>query len=126
MIVTAAAIILLRDFMTHRISNWLSALFLFFLLFDTHMASLVETCIAILITITGFYLGGIGMGDIKLAIAIIATQGSLVLAREFFTLSLLALLATVLFRFLKYRHLRGSVAFSQVLLLPFLLLYLAI
>lgn len=126
MIAAMAIFIVSRDFKTHRISNWHSSHFALLLIFNLHQAPILEAGVSILITIIIFVIARIGMGDIKLAVALIATQGSLMLSQEFFILSLLMLLLTALFRLLKYRHLRGSVAFSHVLLLPFLALYLAI
>jgi Flp pilus assembly protein protease CpaA len=121
-----AIVILSLDFKTHRISNWHLSLFALLLIFDLHQAPIMVAGVSILITIVIFMIARIGMGDIKLAVALIATEGSLLLSQDFFILALLMLLLTVLFRLLKYRHLRGSVAFSHVLLLPFLALYLAI
>ena len=115
-----------RDFQTHRIPNWHLAQISLLLILDMHHSTPLATCSSILATMILFSMAKIGMGDIKLAILIIATQGALVLTREFFALCLVVLLITVLARFMKYRHLHGSVAFSHVLLFPFLALYLAI
>lgn len=126
LILAISSTIIIRDFKLHRIANTHLAFLALILLFDMHRTSFTTTLISIAATIALFTVAKIGMGDIKLAVAMIATQGSIVLTRDFFDLSLLALLLTALLRLLKYRDLRGSVAFAHVLLLPFLALYLAI
>lgn len=119
-------LIVIRDFQIHRISNRHLAILTMLLLLDLHRAPFLVTCTWMLITITTFSIGGIGMGDIKLALAMILTQGSMVLTREFLNLAFATLFMTVVMRLFRDRSLHGSVAFSQVLILPFLVLRLGI
>lgn len=125
-LLVTSIVIVFRDIQNHRIANQHLVLFTLISLCDMHRAGLIATLLSSSLIVVIFCLARIGMGDIKLALAIIVTQGSIVLSREFILYSALVLLATVLVRLLKYRHLQGSVAFSQVLLIPFLALYLAI
>lgn len=126
LIVALGLTIIIRDFQTHRISNFITFIFLSLLLCDPHFSNLAPTIAAIFLVSTAFYLSGVGMGDIKLLVGLIAIQGELVLADNYVE-SFLAVLAVTVFAQLLIRgNLKGSVAFAHVILAPFLLSYLAI
>jgi Flp pilus assembly protein protease CpaA len=125
-ITTLGISIIVRDFQRHRISN-LSTFFLASLLLcDPHFSSLAPTIVAISLVSAAFYLSGIGMGDIKLFVSLIAIQGELILSIQYLQASVVMLSLTLLGSLLLRGNLRGSVAFAHVILGPFLLIYLAI
>jgi hypothetical protein len=118
--------IIVRDFHTHRISNISTFVLLSLLLSDPHMAPLIPAIVAILFLSIVFYLFGIGMGDLKLIVGLIALQGELILSIHYLQLSLAILSLTLLGSLALRGSLKGSVAFAHVILGPFLLIYLAI
>ena len=119
-------LIVIIDYRTHRIPNSLSALFFCTSLLETHLATSIAIFIALIVMLVIFLVAKIGAGDIKLAAAMILTQGQLVLSLDYLSHMAIVLLATFLLFLASCRSLKGSVAFSQVLLIPFLMSYLAI
>ena len=119
-------LIVIIDYRTHRIPNQLSVLFFCTSFLDTHLATPIEIFTALIVMLVLFLVARIGAGDIKLAAAMIVTQGQLVLTSDYLSHMALVLLGTFLLFLATRRSLKGSVAFSQVLLIPFMLSYLAI
>lgn len=119
-------LIVIIDYRTHRIPNRLSTLFFCTSLLDTHLTTPIEIFTALIVMLVLFLVARIGAGDIKLAAAMIVTQGQLVLTSDYLSHMALVLLGTFLLFLATRRSLKGSVAFSQVLLIPFMLSYLAI
>ena len=66
------------------------------------------------------------MGDLKLWIALIATQSALVLSEDFLMRAVVIAGLLVAVNYLKIGRTSASIAFAPVLLLPFLSLYLGI
>lgn len=118
--------IILRDFQFHRISNMSTAFLGFLLLFTRSSLGVTETVITIAVIILIFLLLSIGMGDVKLAIVLIGTEGTMIVSERYLFLMALTLLMTLITSIAIRRNLKGSVAFSHVMLLPFLATYLAI
>lgn len=119
-------IIVVRDFQRHRISNIHTLILTTLLLLDPHSLDWRVSILAILLISGIFFIAQIGMGDIKVIVVLVATQGEIVISYEFFYLVMALLLATVAGKLIVTRSLKGSVAFAHVLLLPFALIYLAI
>jgi Flp pilus assembly protein protease CpaA len=117
---------IVRDFHTHRISNISTLVLLSLLLSDPHLAPPIVAIVAILFLSITFNLFGIGMGDLKLIVGLVALQGELILSIQYLQLSVALLSLTLLGSLLLRRNLKGSVAFAHVILGPFLLIYLAI
>jgi Flp pilus assembly protein protease CpaA len=86
----------------------------------------IPATVAILFLSIAFYLFGVGMGDLKLIVGLIALQGELILSIYYLQLLLAILALTLLGSLLLRGNLKGSVAFAHVILGPFLLIYLAI
>jgi Flp pilus assembly protein protease CpaA len=82
--------------------------------------------IAILIVSILFYILKMGMGDLKLMVGLLITQGALIISIRYLTLLICVLLITLITQLFLHRTLQASVAFAHVLLLPFLIGYLAI
>jgi Flp pilus assembly protein protease CpaA len=118
--------IIVKDFRTHRISNISTLVLLSLLLSDPHFAPPISAIVASLIFSIAFHLFGIGMGDLKLIVGLIALQGELILSIQYLQLSVALLSLTLLGSLLLRGNLKGSVAFAHVILGPFLLIYLAI
>lgn len=118
--------IIIRDFLTHRISNISTFLLTALLFFNPHQSRLLTTIIAIAFASILFSIAKIGMGDLKLLIGLLITQGSIVISDNYLFLAFTVLAATLISQLISRRTLRGSVAFAHVLLAPFVLLYLAI
>ncbi len=126
LLIAISSSIVIRDFHTHRISNASTLLLIALLLLNPHPNQFVATIISITVASILFCVAKIGMGDLKLLIGLLVTQGSIVLSADFLYLSLATLAATLISQLIRRRTLRGSVAFAQILLVPFLIAYLAI
>jgi Flp pilus assembly protein protease CpaA len=96
------------------------------LYFSPHQSGVKITLVAIAAASILFYIAKIGMGDLKLLMGLLITQGALVISRSYLYLSICALLATLISQLIYRRTLQGSVAFAHVILLPFIIIYLAI
>lgn len=125
-LITISSYIVIRDFLTHRISNMSTLLLTAFLFFNPHPSQLVTTIISIVTSSILFFIAKIGMGDLKLLIGLMITQGSILISDSYLYLAVTTLLATLMSYLISRRTMRGSVAFAHVLLVPFVLLYLAI
>jgi Flp pilus assembly protein protease CpaA len=125
-LLSLSSYIIVRDFLSHRISNFSVILLTALLSHSPSQVELEETIIAMLVVSVLFYIMRIGMGDLKLMLGLLITQGALILSISYLA-SLLCVLLITLFTQLFSRHtLHGSVAFAHVLLVPFLITYLAI
>jgi prepilin peptidase CpaA len=118
--------IIVRDILTHRISNLSILLLSALLLLSPHPTHVGTAFIAIATSTMLFHLAKIGMGDLKLLIALLITQGALVISANYLNLCIVVLVVTLISQLIWWRSLRGSVAFAHVLLLPFVIVYLAI
>ena len=87
-------LIIVRDFHTHRISNISTLVLLSFLLSDPHLAPPIPAIVTTLSLSIVFYLFGIGMGDLKLIVGLIALQGELILSIQYLQLALVVLILT--------------------------------
>lgn len=118
------------DIRSHRIPNELTLLLSIALLFDTVTAELSGFLIASSACVLIAYIGKMGVGDVKLFLALTATSGSLVLTQRYFlgmaVISLFALVASIAIARLRGLRKPRSIAFAPSILIPFLALYLAI
>lgn len=114
------------DIRAHRIPNKLSLLFLLANLLDSHCKSLGVTVVSVALMGTLFMALRIGMGDIKLAVVLITTQGGEVLTLDYLNRLALALFLAMVLHLCSKRTIKGSIAFAPVLLMPYLMLYLDI
>ena len=125
-LLSLSSYIIVRDFLSHRISNFSVILLTALLSHSPSQVELKETIIAILVVSVLFYIMRIGMGDLKLMLGLLITQGDLVISVKYLYLLLCVLLITLTTQLIFRRTLHGSVAFAHVLLVPFLITYLAI
>jgi Flp pilus assembly protein protease CpaA len=114
------------DYRKLRIRNVDSAFLGFLLTFNLRPSSLLTTISWIAISIVTFHLIRIGMGDLKLWIVLVLTQGQIVLSIDYLHRLVLTAVLVVCVFWLKVGTLRGAIAFAPVLLIPFISLYLAI
>ncbi|CAN2201721.1 hypothetical protein MCEJIRE27_00772 [Candidatus Nanopelagicaceae bacterium] len=121
-----SAQIIVRDALTHRISNVSILCFTALQLFSPHPIHATKTFFAISLASILFTIARIGMGDLKLLIGLLITQGAIVTSLNYLYLTIVALVFTLISQLIFRRSLQGSVAFAHVLLLPFLIGYLAI
>jgi Flp pilus assembly protein protease CpaA len=121
-----SAYIILRDFLTHRISNRSVLLLTALLFLSPHQSGVKSIIVSILVISTLFHFSKIGMGDLKLMLGLLITQGELIISIRYLALLLCVLLITLITQLISRRTLHGSVAFAHVLLLPFLISYLDI
>jgi Flp pilus assembly protein protease CpaA len=114
------------DYRNLRIRNVDSALLALLFAFDLRPSSLLTTISWIAISIVTFHLVRIGMGDLKLWIVLVLTEGQIVLSIAYLHRLVLTAVLVVFGFWLKSGTLRGTIAFAPVLLIPFISLYLAI
>jgi Flp pilus assembly protein protease CpaA len=125
-LLSLSSYIIVKDFLAHRISNFSVILLTALLSHSPNQGELEETIIAILVVSVLFFITRIGMGDLKLMFGLLITQGNLVISARYLYLLLCVLLITLATQLVSRHTLHGSVAFAHVLLLPFLITYLAI
>jgi uncharacterized membrane protein len=125
-IVFLAAHICIHDLRFFKVRNLDSALFLGLLLFDLNSSSFQSALLASVISIHAFIGLKIGMGDLKLWIALIATQSALVLSEAFLVRAVVIAGLLAAANYLRIGRRSDSIAFAPVLLIPFLSLYLGI
>lgn len=125
-IVLLAAHICIYDLRFFRVRNLDTALFLGLSIFDMNSASFLCTFLASVISIFSFVGLRIGMGDLKLWVALLATQSALVLSTVFLSRAVVIAGLLVAFNYLIIGRKSTSIAFAPVLLIPFLSLYLGI
>lgn len=125
-LIAISSYIIIRDFLTHRISNLSTLLLTALLIINPHTSQLTTTIISIVTSSILFSIAKIGMGDLKLLIGLLITQGSIVISDKYLYLTVTTLVATLISHLISRRTFRGSVAFAHVLLAPFVVLYLAI
>ena len=118
--------IMVADFRTHRISNVNILILTALLSISPHWAGVEKVLISILIAAIIFILAKIGMGDLKLMIGLMITQGQLVISADYFRLVALFMAITLISQLIVRRSLKSSIAFAHILLAPLLVLYLAI
>lgn len=66
----------------------------------------------------------IGMGDLKMWLIMLASQGRLVISLQYFELLCAVTLLVIIPIFFVHRSIKGSIPFGPSLLLPLLLLHL--
>jgi Flp pilus assembly protein protease CpaA len=125
-LLSLSSYIIVRDFLSHRISNFSVILLTALLSHSPSQVELEETIIAMLVVSVLFYIMRIGMGDLKLMLGLLITQGALILSISYLASLLCVLLITLITQLFSRHTLHGSVAFAHVLLVPFLITYLAI
>ncbi|CAN2202682.1 Prepilin type IV endopeptidase, peptidase domain containing protein [Candidatus Nanopelagicaceae bacterium] len=126
LVLALSIFIIVQDFRTHRISNKTLLVLTSLLLITAHPTSFTKALISIVLAAMIFTLAKIGMGDLKLFVGLIATQGELIITLDYMNLLFLTLAFTLLSHLIFRRTLQGSLAFAHVLLAPFVILYLAI
>ncbi len=114
------------DLRFFKVRNLDSALFLGLLLLDVNSSSLQSALLASVISICAFIGLKIGMGDLKLWLALLATQSALVLSVVFLSRAVVIAGLLVAANYLRIGRKSTSIAFAPVLLIPFLSLYLGI
>jgi Flp pilus assembly protein protease CpaA len=118
--------ICIHDLRFLKVLNLETAFLLVLLFSATNLTSLSSTLLSAVVSIFCFLLLKIGMGDLKLWLVLIATEGAIVLSMDFLlrAFAIAALLVAV--TSIRRGTMKGSIAFAPVLLLPFLSLYLGI
>lgn len=114
------------DLRFFKVRNLDSALFLGLLLLDLNSSSLQSALLASVSSICAFTGLKIGMGDLKLWLALLATQSALVLSVVFLSRAVVIAGLLVAANYLRIGRKSTSIAFAPVLLIPFLSLYLGI
>jgi Flp pilus assembly protein protease CpaA len=125
-IVSILAFITVVDIHTHRITNRSLFILGLALFADMHSASLIHILIAVAIALSLSVAFKIGMGDFKLFLALVITQGALVLTVDFLSHLFLITLVTVIITIVRRKGLSGSIAFAPCIAIPFGLAYLGI
>lgn len=125
-IVLFAFHICIYDLRFFKVRNRDTAIFLTLLIFDLNVTSFQSALSASAISIFCFVGLRIGMGDLKLWIALIATQSAFVLSEDFLMRAVVIAGLLVAANYLKIGRRSASIAFAPVLLIPFLSLYLGI
>jgi Flp pilus assembly protein protease CpaA len=118
--------ICLRDIALHRISNYSNFALLILLSLDLDLAPPRLVLVALLFAISISAICRFGGGDFKLLALLIATQGAVVISREYLELFLLAASISLTLAVVVRRSLAGSIPMAPAILTPFLILYLAI
>jgi Flp pilus assembly protein protease CpaA len=114
------------DLLTHRIPNRLTIALTLVLLLDNYDSLFIESIPAILIVFAVGFFAKIGLGDVKLLIALILTSTKLILSAPYFLGMALVSLALVIVA-LRTQGFRGTmIAFAPAILAPFVYIYLDI
>jgi Flp pilus assembly protein protease CpaA len=126
LVLSLSSFIIIKDLRSHRIPNIATLALGGVLFIDCHSAGALLTISVAAIVTTIFLLAKVGMGDVKLFLVLVFTQGSLVISIRYLQLVIFIMVITVLAAKAARGNISGSVAFAHVILLPFLALYLAI
>lgn len=114
------------DLRTHRIPNRLTIALSLVLLLDNYDSLFIESIPAILFVFAAGFFAKIGLGDVKLLIALILTSTKLILSAPYFLGMALVSLALVIFALLTQGFRRTMIAFAPAILAPFVYIYLDI
>ncbi len=114
------------DLRTHRIPNRLTIALSLVLLLDNHDSLFIESLPAVLIVCAVGFFAKIGLGDVKLLIALILTSTKLILSAPYFLGMALVSLTLVIFALLTQGFRSTMIAFAPAILAPFVYIYLAI
>jgi Flp pilus assembly protein protease CpaA len=115
-----------RDIAEHRISNFSNFALFLLLLFDPHFASIKVALLGIFITVCLSIFSGFGGGDIKLISLLIMSQGSIVIALDYFQLFLISSTVSLAIAVVARRSFAGAIPMAPAILTPFMIRYLAI
>jgi hypothetical protein len=91
-----------------------------------HTLSIAQVFPIAIATIALFPLLRIGMGDLKLWLGMLISQGQILLSLEYLHFFLVATISVLIITWLRFGDRRASVAFGPSLVMPFLLIYLGI
>jgi Flp pilus assembly protein protease CpaA len=125
-IVLLAAHICIYDLRFFKVRNRDTAILLILLFFDLDVTSFQSALSASAISICCFIGLRIGMGDLKLWLALVATQSGHVLSEVFLIRAVIVAGILMVANYLRLGRRSASIAFAPVLLIPFLSLYLGI
>ena len=122
LIAAISIFISLHDLRTHRIPNRATLTLFVLLLLPPHNSHLTLALLLLPVILGAMYLMRFGMGDLKLVLVVLLTSFEIVTTPLYFWLSIKITIATVVAHFV-----RGSrqTAFAHIVLIPFLLSYLA-
>lgn len=116
-------LISLNDLRSHQIPNRLTLALFFSLTFERNSLNAPKTfLIAVLATIITI-LFTVGMGDLKLFLALLVTQGTGIITLEFFTVFSLCSVLLAIFELTRLRSFKADVPLAPAILIPFLLHY---
>lgn len=118
--------IVINDMRTHRISNRSSGLLFLLLICQPKLAPLLSIFVVIVISILIFTVAHVGMGDLKLWIAMVITRGEDVISLRYLQGLLVVSTVSAAISFLRGRDFRKEIPFGPSLLLPFVPIYLGI
>lgn len=119
-------LISVTDIRTHKIPNRLNILLGVTLLLDRHSLGVAVVLISITTALALTILLRFGMGDFKLALALLISQSSLILTSQYLVFVIAMATLAVIVALIGRVEITGSIAFAPVILLPFTAIYLAI
>lgn len=119
-------LISVTDIRTHKIPNRLNILLGVTLLLDRHSLGVGVVLISITTALALTILLRFGMGDFKLALALLISQSSLILTSQYLVFVIAMATLAVIVALIGRVEITGSIAFAPVILLPFTAIYLAI
>lgn len=119
-------LISVTDIRTHKIPNRLNILLGVTLLLDRHSLGVAVVLISITTALALTILLRFGMGDFKLALALLISQSSLILTSQYLAFVIAMATLAVIVALIGRVEITGSIAFAPVILLPFTAIYLAI
>lgn len=119
-------LISVTDIRTHKIPNRFNILLGATLLLDRHSLGVAVVLISITTALALTILLRFGMGDFKLALALLISQSSLILTSQYLAFVIAMATLAVIVALIGRVEITGSIAFAPVILLPFTAIYLAI
>lgn len=123
-LILLSSVIIYQDLKSHTISNR-SNLYLAILLFmQPRFLPFRILMVTAFLSIAIFAILRIGMGDLKMWLVMLASQGKLLISLQYFELLYAVTLMVIAPICLAKRSIKGSIPFGPSLLLPFLLLHL--
>lgn len=112
------------DFVSYKIPNLLSIALFFLLLVDPAPLPASHVLLAAISVLVLAHFSAVGMGDRKLFLALLLSQGSVIMSLEYLNYFFIAILILCLTKVIRDHSFKGSIALGPAILLPFLGVYL--